>query len=143
MGGLDCVDGTVVLDVKPYVPFVEALPSARAPEWVDRALPGEEAPVRWVEGAKQSVEAAWSAPRRKGRASLLSGPAALCTLVEQVLARDIRSAYRRRVDGADGAQHSLVLDGVRIEYELHGEHGASIVGAAQPSPVKEHTNAKP
>lgn len=34
LGGGDIVDGTPVLDVKPYVPFCECLKEAAAPEWV-------------------------------------------------------------------------------------------------------------
>lgn len=30
LGGLDLVDGTPVVDIKPYLPFAEALPNARA-----------------------------------------------------------------------------------------------------------------
>ena len=30
LGGLDLVDGTPVIDIKPYLPFAEALPDARA-----------------------------------------------------------------------------------------------------------------
>jgi len=31
--GLDLIDGTPVLDVKPYVPFYDALPQASIPKW--------------------------------------------------------------------------------------------------------------
>lgn len=34
LGGADIVDGSPVLDIKPYVPFCDALPGARAPDWV-------------------------------------------------------------------------------------------------------------
>lgn len=34
LGGVDIVDGSPVLDVKPYVPFSDALPDATAPDWV-------------------------------------------------------------------------------------------------------------
>ncbi len=32
--GLDAVDGTPVLDIKPYVPFYDAVPDAKVPPWV-------------------------------------------------------------------------------------------------------------
>ena len=32
--GLDAVDGTPVLDVKPYVPYFDAVVDARAPQWL-------------------------------------------------------------------------------------------------------------
>jgi tRNA-Thr(GGU) m(6)t(6)A37 methyltransferase TsaA len=35
--GLDAIDGTPVLDVKPYLPHHDAVPDARVPEWVSQA----------------------------------------------------------------------------------------------------------
>jgi tRNA-Thr(GGU) m(6)t(6)A37 methyltransferase TsaA len=32
--GLDAIDGTPVLDVKPYLPHHDAIPDARVPQWV-------------------------------------------------------------------------------------------------------------
>jgi tRNA-Thr(GGU) m(6)t(6)A37 methyltransferase TsaA len=35
--GLDAIDGTPVLDIKPYLPFFDAMAEARVPEWVSQA----------------------------------------------------------------------------------------------------------
>ena len=35
--GLDAIDGTPVLDVKPYLPHYDAIPDAKVPEWVTDA----------------------------------------------------------------------------------------------------------
>ena len=32
--GADIVDGSPVLDIKPYLPYVDSVPSAQAPSWV-------------------------------------------------------------------------------------------------------------
>ena len=32
--GLDAVDGTLVLDIKPYIPHYDSVADARAPDWV-------------------------------------------------------------------------------------------------------------
>ena len=47
IGDHDLLDGTPVLDVKPYVPYCDAVPDARA-GWID-ALPAEAGPdhVAW------------------------------------------------------------------------------------------------
>jgi tRNA (adenine37-N6)-methyltransferase len=37
--GVDLVDGTPVLDIKPYVPFADSSPDARAPDWVAVRFP--------------------------------------------------------------------------------------------------------
>ncbi len=34
--GLDAIDGTPVLDIKPYLPAFDSVPEARVPEWVTR-----------------------------------------------------------------------------------------------------------
>jgi tRNA (Thr-GGU) A37 N-methylase len=34
LGGADIVDGSPVLDIKPYVPFCDSVPGAVAPDWV-------------------------------------------------------------------------------------------------------------
>lgn len=36
--GLDAINGTPVLDVKPYVPAFDAADSARVPEWIHRLM---------------------------------------------------------------------------------------------------------
>lgn len=36
--GLDLVDGTPVLDIKPFVPFCDSVPEPRAPYWCEGAM---------------------------------------------------------------------------------------------------------
>jgi len=36
--GLDAIDGTPVLDVKPYFPIYDARGEAKVPEWVSRLM---------------------------------------------------------------------------------------------------------
>jgi tRNA (adenine37-N6)-methyltransferase len=38
--GLDALDGTPVLDVKPHVPVFDAPPRPRVPEWIERLMAG-------------------------------------------------------------------------------------------------------
>ena len=38
--GLDALDGTPVLDLKPYVPAFDCRDDARVPEWMDRLMRG-------------------------------------------------------------------------------------------------------
>jgi len=38
--GLDAIDGTPVLDVKPYVPAFDRRSDARVPEWIERLMRG-------------------------------------------------------------------------------------------------------
>jgi len=38
--GLDALDGTPVLDIKPYIPIFDRVAEARMPEWVGRVMEG-------------------------------------------------------------------------------------------------------
>ena len=38
--GLDAIDGTPVLDIKPYYPHFDRVEAPRVPEWVDRLMQG-------------------------------------------------------------------------------------------------------
>jgi tRNA-Thr(GGU) m(6)t(6)A37 methyltransferase TsaA len=38
--GLDAVDGTPLVDVKPYVPSFDRVAEARVPEWMERLMAG-------------------------------------------------------------------------------------------------------
>ena len=38
--GLDAIDGTPVLDIKPYYPHFDRIGAPRVPEWVDRLMDG-------------------------------------------------------------------------------------------------------
>ena len=40
--GLDVIDGTPVLDIKPYVAFYDSVPDARLPNWADAGASNEQ-----------------------------------------------------------------------------------------------------
>ncbi|MGD0114993.1 MAG: tRNA (N6-threonylcarbamoyladenosine(37)-N6)-methyltransferase TrmO [Dehalococcoidia bacterium] len=42
--GLDAINGTPILDVKPYIPQYDAPADVRLPDWVTRPLPAEKNP---------------------------------------------------------------------------------------------------
>ncbi|GLC33986.1 hypothetical protein PLESTM_000141000 [Pleodorina starrii] len=95
LGGADIVDGSPVLDIKPYVPFCDCLPAARAPAWVQAEAEDEPLAVREVvvgEAARAALERAWRA--RKAHSMYRSAEQYL-ELVRQVLNRDIRSVHQR------------------------------------------------
>jgi tRNA-Thr(GGU) m(6)t(6)A37 methyltransferase TsaA len=79
LGGADLVDGTPVLDIKPYIPFVESHPDARS-GFVDGPPPT--LATRWSDGARRQYDA------------LNGAPAELRVLTEQTLAQDPRPAYQ-------------------------------------------------
>lgn len=95
LGGVDIVDGSPVLDIKPYVPFSDALPGATAPSWVTAAADEEPLALSGVNispAAQEEITHAWQAVAQH---SLYSSPQQLLDLVQQVLSRDIRSLHQR------------------------------------------------
>ena len=81
ISGIDLLDGTPVLDIKPYVPYADSLPNARnaiassAPELVQ---------VSWFAAALAQAQQ---------HAQRLEQP--LVELIEQCLAQDPRPAYQQ------------------------------------------------
>ncbi|KAK9846401.1 hypothetical protein WJX81_003049 [Elliptochloris bilobata] len=110
LGGVDLVDGSPVLDIKPYLPFCDALPQAMAPPWVcaDAAVePLALAGVRVPDSAAAQLRACWAAvaaaDAAAGRAPLYADADGFVELVMQVLSRDIRSAHQRALAETAGA----------------------------------------
>jgi tRNA (adenine37-N6)-methyltransferase len=81
--GVDLLDGTPVLDIKPYVPYADALPHARS----GFATPPEltATPVRFTPAATNELNAIDPSGQRQ-----------LVLLIQQVLAQDPRPGYMNR-----------------------------------------------
>lgn len=98
VSGVDIVDGSPVLDIKPYVPFCDCIGDARTPPWVrmDRASDQEEplhvSGVAFTEDAERRLAECWEGLReRKTRvASLYDSVGDVLSLVKQVLGRGAR-----------------------------------------------------
>lgn len=101
-GGVDLVDGTPILDIKPYIPFVESLPQARG-GFVDGPPPLLAVHLSDVAEAQLARHAArWPA---------------LPALLREVLAQDPRPAY------AEDAQriYGVRLYDVDIKWRCSGQ----------------------
>lgn len=77
VGGIDCVDGTPVYDIKPYLPYCEAKPEARA-DWAE---------------SSPTVRSADDVLVTKEVAALL--PSDVLQLAQQVLTLDLQPAYQK------------------------------------------------
>lgn len=79
VAGLDCLDGTPVLDIKPYLPIIECVKDARVPDWIYQGVDRDrEMTVEW-EVDKSHVDSK------------------TVEIVEETLARDIRSKNQIRI----------------------------------------------
>lgn len=81
LGSLDLVDGTPVVDIKPYLPFAESHPKARA--GFAQSAPPADMPVEFTPYAEQQLAANFSRHPNLRR------------FITQVLGQDPRPAYRK------------------------------------------------
>lgn len=105
--GVDLLDGTPVLDIKPYVPYADAIPDARAgfaPE-----APVAQLPVRFSPTALAQCQQY----QQQGHTDIR-------LLIEQILAQDPRPAYQHgEVSARVYAMHLYDVD-VRWRYHADG-----------------------
>jgi len=95
LGSLDLVDGTPVVDIKPYLPFAEALPDARA-SYAQHA-PQATMPVYFTSEIAQQLR------------HLADRYPQLGNFIIDVLAQDPRPAYRKDEDSGK-TYAALLLD---------------------------------
>lgn len=117
IAGHDLVDGTPVLDIKPYLPYADAAPAARAPDAFTDA-PGTRLQVRYAEPARAYLT---------GLAPDLA--ARLECLITQTVALDPRPAYR---SGEQAACHGMRLAGHEVGWRV--ADGAALVERIEPAP---------
>jgi hypothetical protein len=109
VAGLDLLDGTPVFDIKPYLPYADAIRDAR----------GGFAPA-----APEARLAVTFLPQAERELSALPDPGQMRSLLTEVLGLDPRPAYRRgpeperrygmRLAGVD-VRWRVTADGVQVE----------------------------
>jgi tRNA-Thr(GGU) m(6)t(6)A37 methyltransferase TsaA len=116
--GADLLDGTPLLDVKPYLPYADAVPEAAGGFAMD--APGERLRVVWSEAAREQC-ARWAEVHPD-----------LPALAEALLARDPRPAYQQDAPGRiygirlyDLDVRWSVADGEALIIEMVSQAGAS------------------
>ena len=112
---LDILDGTPVLDLKPYVPYADAFPDAGS-GWLERvADPIPPTAVRWTDGARAQIE--WLA----GRGIDLERP------VESALALGPEPNAYRRIRRLPTARGDLELAVKDWRARFHAVEGGLLV----------------
>lgn len=97
VSGVDLLDGTPVLDVKPYLPYADAVSGASA-GWA--AAPIERVPVSFECSLPSDVRA----------------------MIVEVLELDPRPAYQKRKIplSSDGASFGIEIEGFEVKYKIAG-----------------------
>lgn len=109
LGSLDLVDGTPIIDIKPYLPFAEALPDARA--GYAQHAPSADMPVFFtteIAARLQTLEKRYPHLQR---------------FISDVLAQDPRPAYRKGEDA--GKTYAVWLLDFNVRWRVT-EHGAEV-----------------
>ncbi|KAI3423785.1 TsaA-like domain-containing protein [Psidium guajava] len=113
LSGVDLVDGTPVLDIKPYLSYCDSLPGARVPSWVmvDSSL--AVASVNFSSHFSSKLADCWAVV---GKSSMYASPEELQKLIKEVLSWDIRSVSQRnqtrdsRVKEVNGKASDITSD---------------------------------
>ena len=116
LSAVDLLDGTPVIDIKPYIPAYDCVAHAIVPKWVA----GDKTAMGGVE---------WSAAAEADLAATVRIPGSLVTLddaqhatrvVQEVLACDIRSGAKQRRESVSQsmAKHKLVLDRLEFMFQI-------------------------
>lgn len=119
LSGADLIDGTPVVDVKPFVPYADlplAMGKVRAPEWV-HAGGSPRLCVEVTPNARACIQKACAArvpPDGSVALRFFAGaPDAAEAALVQVLQADPRSVYRRHK--CSGQQYRVCIDGLVAE----------------------------
>lgn len=110
----DFVDGTPVLDIKPYVPFVDAVPHATS---------------NWATEPEPMLPVSWQSDAAAIRDKLIEADdklAALIPVIEETLAQDPRPAYERRKDGEPGQSWGMRIGQYNVRWKVDN-HTAVII----------------
>lgn len=97
--GCDLVDGTPLLDIKPYLPYTDSVPDARAGFAPD--VPGERLTVVWSTQARQQLN------------RLLPRYPDLQQLAQALIAQDPRPAYQH-----DRAEYGMRLYDLNVRFSV-------------------------
>ncbi|RHY31746.1 hypothetical protein DYB32_003189 [Aphanomyces invadans] len=109
ISGHDLVDGTPVLDIKPYVPY-DNVPSLVCPAWVADPHDIVPRPVAFTTQAQADLELAVPSMHFYTSAN------ALRATIEQILVLDIRSVHQKRGQASD-AMFRFRLDRLDVEFQ--------------------------
>ena len=133
MSGLDLVDGTPVLDIKPYVTPYDSLPEARCPEWVMHSA-WQSGPSARTVSFRADVEAIIDDAARTGKLKFYSTGAQVEEVVTQLIVQDVRpvSSYRKRKQRPDCPEDLVCyfrFDMLFLGYTVDDENRVEIVHA--------------
>uniref|UniRef100_A0A6B2LB12 TsaA-like domain-containing protein n=1 Tax=Arcella intermedia TaxID=1963864 RepID=A0A6B2LB12_9EUKA len=116
LSGVDMIDDTPILDIKPYIPSYDSLSSAQVPTWI---LDPPVKPSHWeihIGGEFDGI----IDEHIRGSVLYQNDRKAFLDFVQEVLVIDLRSQHRRDKMNANLLlnTHSVTLDGLTIQFQI-------------------------
>ena len=105
ISGMDLLDGTPVLDIKPYIPYADSIPTAGGGYASEK--PKQVLIVEFSDSAEKKLSA-FEAERENLR-----------SLITQVLSLDPRPAWE--INTLDQRQYGATIFDINIKFQIHGE----------------------
>jgi tRNA (Thr-GGU) A37 N-methylase len=145
LGGIDLVDGTILLDIKPYHP-ADAILDAKHPGWVNSHTALQEHPalrVHWVNGttvpACEGAVDTYYASVAAGEGECDEAARHNRALIEQVISQDPRS-LRSREHAESISVFGVGVSGLDVAFKVRGRNALVFsVTPAQPNSPKLRT----
>jgi len=106
VGGLDLLDGTPILDIKPYLPYADALPQAKA--GFAETAPSSAYEINFSIDAELSLQ------------ELESSYPELRSFISSVLKQDPRPAWRKKEQ--DTKRYGMTLYHLNIKWQVYESH---------------------
>lgn len=112
VSGIDLIDQTPVLDIKPYLPFCDSIPEASS-GWAAEEIPQYD--VHWSQAALNEFEKLELEDREEAR-----------ELVSRFLSQDPRPSFQKRkypVETTEfqGGQYGFAILGLEVKYEIRDQ----------------------
>ncbi|NRB41460.1 MAG: tRNA (N6-threonylcarbamoyladenosine(37)-N6)-methyltransferase TrmO [Pseudomonadales bacterium] len=110
VSGIDLLDQTAIIDIKPYVPYADAIDHAINP--IADAAPVQRIAVQWQDDALQvlqGLKADWQQHK---------------TYIEQLVGLDPRPAYKRKQ--ADGC-YAMAVFNLDVHWQMNSPESAGII----------------
>jgi len=108
LSGIDLVEGTPVVDIKPYLPWADSLPDAQA---------------AWAPEPPELLAVAFTPLAREQLATLSNG-SQLQKLIQEVLSQDPRPAYQRT---ASERVYGVRLAGLNVKFTYRRENEQEVI----------------
>lgn len=124
VSGIDLIDGTPILDIKPYIPFYDSIPQATTPEWV---VESPRSPFKQITWSTQALQQLTSLVEKLEFYDNLED---IQQTIEQTLTPDIRSTHQRNISKENqnnNKSYSFRLDNLFIIFETTRNEEAIIL----------------